>query len=264
MNENIQQKWLDLRVQVIEKIGIPLKYFDAVIQQFGHEPIVGYLGGSNYIVLNDYGALVLCTSKMLIVDIDLGDCRLDGKSGGKTVEEVVANLKDLPLLDATFDAEYQRHLEHQRDWNEFNKMLGASDPAEGDTATAVAPTDVDSLLDDDVKPPPVFAKESYRVYQTTGGVRVICTSVPIYYDDKEVERLLRFLRADPEYAAWCKKDRNFRARSTRKPFRDRKEMVVCQLVTTVGSGAVHPQLAELLEIHDAMTLTAPEGTTNAN
>jgi len=232
----IQKHLLDQRSHIIKKLGVPLRYFEAAISELGHEPVVGYLSGGSFIVLNDYGALVQCSTDLFIADIDIGDFRLDGRAGGKDVQEIIGNLRDLSILDKLLREEYEGRLDEQRSWQEFQKMMGE---LAGEEVT--------------FEPPPVFAQQSYRVYQTAGGVRVICTSMPLYYGTK-AERLLRFLRADPTYAEFCKKTKKYRARLTPKPTRD--EPVVCLLVDSIGPGAVHPALAEQVKVHDAMTLTS--------
>lgn len=111
-----------------------------------------------------------------------------------------------------------------------------------------------------------MADQTYRVYRTHSGCRIICTSMT--FDRKDTikdflgDRLLRFLQADPKYAALCQQQRSYRARLTPKPWRVSSEEPnhVCDFVTTIGSGEVHPDLVEQLRLHDEMTLAIEGGS----
>ena len=100
-----------------------------------------------------------------------------------------------------------------------------------------------------------FAAESYRVYRTCRGCRVICTSrcFPWDRDGYEATRLMRFLRSDPEYLRLCEVQRCYRARLTPKPWRLNGVNYVCKVIHQVGAERVHPRLQEQLDIHDQMT-----------
>jgi len=100
-----------------------------------------------------------------------------------------------------------------------------------------------------------FDKEQFRVYRTFAGCRVACTSRPFAWavDAWQAERLMRFLDADPKYAALCGKQKCYRARLTPKPWR--VEERVCEL----WSGAearIHPNLAEQVRFRDGFALAA--------
>jgi hypothetical protein len=102
-----------------------------------------------------------------------------------------------------------------------------------------------------------FSQQSYRVYRTHSGCRVICTSNPFprkqcgYYADA----LMLFLRSDRQYIDLCGRQQCYRARLTPKPWRtfDGSEHV-CNLVHVTKDELVHPALTEQLSLHDDMTL----------
>ena len=52
-----------------------------------------------WLTVNHYNALVLNTHNMLIADIDFGDQRLNRFAGAKDCDDVLANMKELHLLD---------------------------------------------------------------------------------------------------------------------------------------------------------------------
>ncbi len=169
------------------------------------------LGGEDaWLTVNHYNALVLNTRNMLIADVDFGDQRLNRFAGAEDCDEVLANLKDLYLLDK----------EHRF-------------------------TDLD------------FASQSYRIYRTHSGCRVICTSVSIPWG-WEADRFMQFLRSDPEYVKLCGIQGCYRARLTPKPWRWSEEPVVCVLEAVHGDDDVNDDLAEQLRLHDELTLAEDE------
>lgn len=97
-----------------------------------------------------------------------------------------------------------------------------------------------------------IAGESWRLYRTHSGFRLICTSRMID-DIRYACRLLGFLRADPKYIDLCEQLRCCRARLTPKPWRDDEYLSsVCCLIETIGT-EVHPEIAEQLRLHDELT-----------
>src|SRR5581483_5084005 len=71
----------------------------------GDEPIVDPEGlydldaTNAWLTVNQYNALVLNTSNMLIADIDFGDPRLSRFAGARDCDDVIENLDDLAYLD---------------------------------------------------------------------------------------------------------------------------------------------------------------------
>lgn len=99
-----------------------------------------------------------------------------------------------------------------------------------------------------------FASQSYRIYRTHSGCRVICTSLALPWG-WEAERFMRFLRSDPEYIKLCGIQECYRARLTPKPWRGCGEPVsVCVLEGIHGKEKVAYELTEQLRLHDELTL----------
>jgi hypothetical protein len=107
-----------------------------------------------------------------------------------------------------------------------------------------------------------FADQSYRVYRTHSGCRVICTSiaVPWGYDGWIARRFMQFLRSDPAYIELCGVQKCYRARLTPKPWRDKGDgRCVCHLVSTAGQKSpIAFELEEQLKLHDELTLPEHE------
>lgn len=102
-----------------------------------------------------------------------------------------------------------------------------------------------------------FIDQSYHVYRTHSGCRVICTSLCLPWDEHGwvSQRFMRFLRSDPDYIRLCEIQKCYRARLTPKPWRDFDvSSHVCVLEHTHGKPFVVPELVEQLRLHDEMTL----------
>ncbi len=188
------------------------------------EPVIDHEGlfdldrSAAWVTVNQYNALVLNTSNMLIADVDFGDQRLSRYAGAKNCEEVVKHLSELHLLD--------------RDLHPLDEFRSAGDFR--------------------------FADQSYRVYRTHSGCRVICASICVPWEELAwtAERFLRFLRSDPEYIRLCRIQKCYRARLTPKPWRETDNAdCVCFRFSTEGKKAeVAPELAAQIALHDEMTL----------
>ena len=194
--------------------------------QSAKEPVVDPrelydLGESAWLTVNSYNALILNTSNMLIADIDFGDERINRHAGAEDCDEVLENLWELPLLD---------------------EMTFGWDSPEDDV--------------DDFR----FAMQSYRVYRTHSGCRVICTSAAMPWPEMAwlAERFMQFLRSDANYVKLCGVQKCYRARLTPKPWRDNGELAhVCRLASVhcmFGNEEIHPDLEEQLRLHDELTL----------
>ena len=106
-----------------------------------------------------------------------------------------------------------------------------------------------------------FSDQSYRVYRTHSGCRVICTSVCVPWEQKAwaAQRFMQFVRSDPQYIELCGVQKCYRARLTPKPWRDNGEPAhVCELEEKVGNGRIADDLEEQLKLHDEMTLRDAE------
>jgi len=135
-----------------------------------------------------------------------------------------------------------------------------------------------------------FHTESYRIYATHSGYRIICTSETIRATPASLT-LLRFFGADPLYATMCDRDRCYCARLTPKPYRALKrddvlevdEMQIaydiiddfhaCTLLGHFRNGVgwyagaddeiIHTDLVEQLRVHDDLSLQVKENATLA-
>ncbi len=138
-----------------------------------------------FVTVNAYDALILNSKNLLIVDIDFGNPRYEEHGGAADVPEVLTWLRRLKRLD--------QHLSRRFGSPYF--------PLEH----------------------PQFSAQSYTVYRTAAGCRVICTSRPFPWatDGWLATHFMRFMRADPQYMALCEAQKCYRARLTPKPWRDR-------------------------------------------
>jgi hypothetical protein len=114
--------------------------------------------------------------------------------------------------------------------------------------------------------------ESYRfrVYQTLGGLRVICTNRTVAYGDaismawfKDIGSKLQ---ADHRYMAICGRQLCSHARLDPKPTEQRwhcagpivelaknGQVRACRFIGEVGTDEIHPDLAQQIELHDRST-----------
>lgn len=124
-----------------------------------------------------------------------------------------------------------------------------------------------------------------RVYRTPAGLRVLATHAPFGPRDAAVAECFRALDADPLYARMCHNQQCFRARVSAKPWRigvqehlkprpgvwpvaaerlparrawveayERRAagFAACAFVESLGSGAVHPTVRPVQELHDQL------------
>jgi hypothetical protein len=201
--------------------------------QGGDEPIVDPTGlydldASNaWLTVNQFNELVLNTRNMLIADIDFGDPRFNRFAGATNCDDVIKNLNDLDDLDHYY--------------------YGLHDPDE----------DTDDFS---------FDMQTYRVYHTHSGCRVICTSVTMPWQEMDwlAELFMQFLRGDPNYIELCQVQKCYRARLTPKRWRENGEPAhVCRLEKVharfgPATVEVHPDLKEQLRLHDELTLPENE------
>jgi hypothetical protein len=130
----------------------------------------------------------------------------------------------------------------------------------------------------------VHPEDSFRVYQTAAGWRLILTNRSLDPCSEETQALFKALGADKEYVKLCRAQRSFRARLTPKPWRaglDRTQVrpattrtekeearfqawlpvyaevcanhAVCEFLETIGNGATLEDLRPLIAFHDKRT-----------
>lgn len=122
-----------------------------------------------------------------------------------------------------------------------------------------------------------------RVYRTPNGIRLLATHEPFDPSSPQVEHFFLALGTDPIYIRMCRNQQCFRARLTAKPWRVgigghmrprpgvwpvnpdklalREQWVAdyeraaasyaaCRYLESLGSGTIHPQVAEVMALHD--------------
>jgi hypothetical protein len=124
---------------------------------------------------------------------------------------------------------------------------------------------------------------SFRVYRTAAGYRLLATDRVYTPGSSESESVMRQAGADPAFIQLCRIQDSFRARLTPKPWRIGKptppgnfpredaelerafdqwlrdydraagSSATCQFVETIGSGAIHPDVAHIVQLHDDRT-----------
>lgn len=177
------------------------------------------LGDDAVLTVNSANRLVMNSRNLMILDMDRGEYRFN-KWAVRDSQQVIDYLHDLRALDS-------ERLQSR-------------------------------LFIDGVEPDPLpflWSEQTWKIYSTQGGVRVICTSMPFpltsFDSAQEFIKLCRFLGVDPIYAEKCREQQCYRARLTPKYAGDEP---VCEHVITLWKD--EPPLAELagqVELHDDVT-----------
>lgn len=188
---------------------------------------------------NAYGALVLNAANAMFIDIDFAEeKRSAGPLGGLFG-------KKAPSQEAV-------HLERIEQWSRRNPGV------------------------------------DLRVYRTFGGLRCLVTSDVFDPTDESTRVILTEMESDPLYVRLCRGQGCFRARLTPKPWRcgvgkpplrypwenmqdeiayrqweagynrAASNYTVCKLVKEIGRGAVHPEVAPIVALHDQAACSARE------
>lgn len=101
-----------------------------------------------------------------------------------------------------------------------------------------------------------WSDQTWRVYTTANGARVICTSKPFPLEDRQnciaFGRLCGFLQGDPLYCQKCMEQKCYRARLTPKAH-EYDRPVCCYGGTLWEEREAHPDLVRQLALHDAVT-----------
>jgi hypothetical protein len=123
----------------------------------------------------------------------------------------------------------------------------------------------------------------FRIYRTAGGFRILATTDEFEPGSEPAERLMNLVGADRNFVDLCRRQRNFRARLSPKPWRcglrrppnlfpresARAEQrferwlteygracdsrATCEYVGHVGPGFVHNRIRPVIELHDRAT-----------
>ncbi len=194
---------------------------------------------TNAITRNSYGCHVLNSAQALFVDIDFPYVKPKGLFGSL-----------------------------------FGKKAEPEDPAKGPMAKAAAWVEG-------------HRGWNWRAYRTRAGLRLLATHALFDPADPVCEQVFAAMGADPLYRKLCHTQKCFRARLTPKPWRcgighppvrwpfasggeqafgnwDAKYQAACRAKATcrlldAGSGALHDELREMVELHDEMTRAGSAG-----
>jgi hypothetical protein len=193
------------------------------------------------ITRNRYGALVLNAAQAAFIDLDFPPA-----SGGGLWASLLAWMQGQPLPAG--DAQRQAVI-----WQRLEQFV-AENPDYG-----------------------------FRVYRTCAGVRALATHALFDATSLSTIAMLQQLGSDPLYVRLCQAQACFRARLTPKPWRcgsvpnvvswpredprqeslftkweteyssRQAEYATCRLLGTLGSPIVHPEIDQVIRLHDQMT-----------
>lgn len=187
-----------------------------------------------------------------VVDIDgFNDPGDDAWLTVNQYNAVVLNSRNMLIADIDFGAERL---------NEYAGALDEDDVLDAMNALRVLDTALEGSFTE-----LRFAEESFRVYRTHSGCRVICTSRCFAHPEDAyfAKRFMIFMKADRKYVRLCDAQDCYRARLTPKPWRASDgNHHVCNLVKKIGS-VVLPSLEFQLAMHDEMTLARSQNSSLA-
>jgi hypothetical protein len=200
------------------------------------------------ITRNAAGCLVLNTARVMFIDLDIVNAPyLHGTLRGCLTSLFVGWLRKPTPADALSDEE--KVLEHIRTWHSKHPDWGM------------------------------------RVYRTKRGFRLLVTHDVFNPTEGNVTQIMQELGADKRYMLLCGAQSCFRARLTPKPWRIKlqkpstrypwetpeqellqreweehyhqviKDYSVCTFVETLGVSNVHPEVEQILHIHDRYALS---------
>ncbi len=204
--------------------------------------------GSAVVSRNSMGCLVLNTTSLMFVDVDLPDTEpVRGAAGGL-----------------------------------FSLLFGRKKDKPVETPPPPPDNRIMAKVDAWLQSHPGWG---WRVYQTRAGVRLAATHQPVIVRDAVVGDAFAAFDADPLYRDLCGRQECFRARLTAKPWRcgtpklraryrwpwndptaeerfraweerylaAAKDYATCKLVGQFGAQEIHPALRELVDFHDKAT-----------
>ncbi len=195
-------------------------------------------GGQYAITRNAYGALVMNVDSVLFIDIDVANRPASAPSGG-FLKSLFGKKAD-PIIPPNTE------MDQLRSWQQAN---------------------------------PCYSLVCYR---THSGLRAVITDRVFEPAGEEAKQILDVLCNDPLYRILCRKQQCFRARLTPKPWRigmrspsvrypfanpGSREIFnswegkylnrsanfgICEKLETLGTASPHPDVAAVLQAHDAM------------
>jgi hypothetical protein len=203
----------------------------------GEEPILSAEGlykldGHAILTVNDYDAVILNSSNMLIADVDFADPQFSEHGGGaRRTSDVLENLRGLFRLDQYMRKQYFVETDFaQQFYRVYRTCKGC------------------------------------RILCTSMALG------DWFEDERHwhAKMFLRFVHSDPAYIALCQRQHCYRARLTPKPWRSHRDgqgftcrgpSYCCSAwpLTTPG-GEVHPDLIEQVRLHDELTLMPDDAT----
>ena len=215
---------------------------------------------------NSYGSLILNTAALVFIDID-EEAEAEEPGGGG----LLARLKQLLITQG-------RRKRKAKVSSEFVLTHGGAEHSGGgtdDTETALTARITRAAA--------MFPDDTFRLYQTAAGYRVVMVNRSISPTSDECKKLLSSFDADPLYLRLCEKQECFRARLTPKhwrcelprppnrfPRRRSQEeeayekwkvsyqeaieaYATCWFLKELGPGETNPELAILVQVHDLLS-----------
>jgi len=248
------------------------------------EPVVREIGEAPdaAITRNSYGALVLNAASAFFIDVDLS-----GDEGGRSASSSSSTsfsggADPMAMAREVVDALPIPGGIKSMLGGLFGSRSSGSAPPPPPPAPADPATAAMDRLRRWVASHPEWR---VRVYRTRAGLRYLVTHDLFSPTAPETHAAMAALGADPQYMKLCQVQKSFRARLTPKPWRigvenppvtfpyegpgeeqEMKDWVAdygrasaghstCQLLDELGSGAEHPEIAQLRELHDELTRT---------
>ena len=261
--------------------GFPERYTYG--ERFLREPVVREIATADdgevdaAITRNSYGALVLNAARAFFIDVDVSG---DGASprasssssaaGGDPLAQVRDIVDALPLPGGIKSV--------------LGGFLGSRPSTPAAPTPPPAPADPASAALERLRRWVASHPEwRVRVYRTSAGLRYLVLHDVFSPTSPEAQGAMAALGADPQYVKLCQVQKSFRARLSPKPWRigvenppvrfpyesadEEREMqtwvaryseasrqyAACRFVEEIGTGAEHPDVAELRALHDQLT-----------
>lgn len=215
------------------------------------EPVIQEIPGA-IVSRNSYGCFVLNTSQAMFIDIDFEGTRNPQTGETQTIEHRHPDIDSTPGFFSTKSKDQLRQdflLQKIEEWTATKPNWG------------------------------------WRVYRTAAGLRLLATHDVFNAEAPETYPVFSELYADPLYTKLCKVQKCFRARLTPKPWRcdweapqyywpwesandevkfnewaqiytkKTAKYSTCMLLKSIGNSVIHPEIKNIIDLHDEMTRT---------